>query len=134
SFSNAFPRLDNITDFSLLAVPGEGTPAMMDLGTAYCANRPLQDVFYIGEMASHDDTPDEAATFRNQLTKANSYGALYFPWVLALDPTGQSTQPVALPPSGYIAGLYARIDASRGVWKAPAGTEASLNGVVGLAA
>src|SRR5207248_5101870 len=32
-----------------------------------------------------------------------------------------------------IAGLYARIDPSRGVWKAPAGTEASLGGAVGLA-
>jgi hypothetical protein len=134
SFSDTFTRLDNVTDFSLLAVPGEGTPAMFDLGTAYSANRPLQDVFYIGEMAEHDDTPDEAATFRNKLTTANSYGALYFPWVLALDPAGLSVQPVRLPPSGYLAGLYARIDASRGVWKAPAGTEASLNGVVGLAA
>jgi phage tail sheath protein FI len=134
TFSGAFSQLDTLTDFSLLAVPGEGTTAMMDLGAAYCANRPLQDVFYIGEVASHDDTPDEAATFRNKLTVANSYGALYFPWVKALDPTGQSQQPILLPPSGYIAGLYARIDASRGVWKAPAGTEASLNGVVGLAA
>jgi phage tail sheath protein FI len=35
-------------------------------------------------------------------------------------------------PSGAIAGLMARIDSSRGVWKAPAGTEATLNGVVGL--
>ena len=134
TFSGTFSRLDTLTDFSLLAVPGEGTTAMMDLGSAYCANRPLQDVFYIGEVASHDDTPDEAATFRNKLTVANSYGALYFPWVKALDPAGQSQQPILLPPSGYIAGLYARIDASRGVWKAPAGTEASLNGVVGLAA
>lgn len=133
SFSNGFTKLDNIADFSLLAVPGEGTTAMMDLGMAYCANRPLQDVFYIGEMASSDDTADEAAAFRNKLTKANSYGALYFPWVKALDPTGKSREPILLPPSGYMAGLYARIDASRGVWKAPAGTEASLNGVVGLA-
>jgi hypothetical protein len=132
TFSNAFPRLDRITDFSLLAVPGEGTTAMMDLGMAYCANRPLQDVFYIGEMASHDDTPAEATSFRNSLTTANSYGAVYFPWVMALDPTGQSPSPVPLPPSGYVAGLYARIDASRGVWKAPAGVEASLNGAVGL--
>ena len=102
---------------------------MMDLGMAYCANRPLQDVFYIGEMASHDDTPAEAASFRNSLTIANSYGAVYFPWVKAPGPD----RPVAvsrclLPPSGYVAGLYARIDAARGVWKAPAGTEASLNG------
>ncbi len=132
TFSNAFSRLDRITDFSLLAVPGEGTTAMMDLGMAYCANRPLQDVFYIGEMASHDDTPAEAKSFRNSLTTANSYGAVYFPWVMALDPTGQSPSPVPLPPSGYVAGLYARIDASRGVWKAPAGVEASLNGAVGL--
>lgn len=132
TFSNAFSRLDRITDFSLLAVPGEGTTAMMDLGMAYCANRPLADVFYIGEMASHDDTPAEATSFRNSLTTANSYGAVYFPWVMALDPTGQSPSPVPLPPSGYMAGLYARIDASRGVWKAPAGVEASLNGSVGL--
>ncbi len=133
TFSNTFPLLDNVTDFSLLAVPGESTPAMADLGMAYCANRPLQDVFYIGEVGSTDDNPEEAAAFRNKLTTANSYGAVYFPWVKALDPTGVSRQPILLPPSGYIAGLYARIDASRGVWKAPAGTEASLNGLVGLA-
>ena len=134
AFSNAFPLLDNVTDFSLLAVPGESTAAMADLGMGYCSNRTLQDVFYIGEVASTDITADEAIAFRNRLTTANSYGAIYFPWVQALDPTGASQQPILLPPSGYIAGLYARIDGSRGVWKAPAGTEASLNGVVGLAA
>ena len=134
SFANAFPLLDNITDFSLLAVPGESTAPMADLGMGYCANRPLQDVFYIGEVASTDVTTDEATAFRNRLTTANSYGAIYFPWVQALDPTGASQQPILLPPSGYMAGLFARIDSTRGVWKAPAGTEASLNGVVGLAA
>jgi len=133
-FSNAFPLLDTLTDFSLLAVPGESTPAMADAGMAYCANnRPLQDVFYIGEVGQTDVTAAEAATFRNNLKTANSYGAIYFPWVKALDPTGVSQQPILLPPSGYIAGLYARIDSTRGVWKAPAGTEAGLNGVVGLA-
>jgi phage tail sheath protein FI len=132
-FNNAFPRLDTVTDFSLLAVPGESTAAMANLGMAYCANRPLQDVFYIGETAPTDDTALEAATFVSRITP-NSYGAIYFPWVQALDPTGGSQHPILLPPSGYIAGLYARIDATRGVWKAPAGTEASLNGVVGLAA
>jgi phage tail sheath protein FI len=134
TFSNAFPKLDAITDFSLLAVPGEATAGMFDLGAGYCANRPLKDAFYIGEMASHDISVADATTFRNRLATANSYGALYFPWVKALDPTGLSREPVLLPPSGHIAGLYARMDSSRGVWKAPAGTEASLNGVVGLAA
>jgi len=134
SFTNAFSLLDNKTDFSLLAVPGENVPAMVDAGMAYCENRPLRDVFYIGEMSREDDTAQEAEAFRKQLTKPNSYGALHFPWIKALDPSGVSTQPILLPPSGYIAGLYARIDANRGVWKAPAGTEASLSGAVGLAA
>ena len=134
SYSNAFTRLDPITDCSLLAVPGIGTQQMMDLGTAYCANRPLADMFYVGETGQFDDTPAEAESFRKSLTKANSYGALYFPWVKALDPSGRTPGAILLPPSGYIAGLYARIDGARGVWKAPAGVEASLNGVTGLAA
>ncbi|MGW2826967.1 phage tail sheath family protein [Streptomyces sp. NPDC001443] len=134
SFAGAFARLDHITDFSLLAVPGESSPAMADLGMAYCANRPLQDVFYIAETGRGDDSVADATAFRNKLTTSNSYGALYFPWVRSPDPTGRSGDPVLLPPSGCVAGLYARIDASRGVWKAPAGTEAGLNGVVGLGA
>lgn len=133
SYSNAFSLLNDKTDFSLLAVPGIGTQQMMDLGVAYCRNRPLQDVFYIGEVGKYDDTVAEAEGFRKSLTKANSYGALYFPWVKALDPAGRTPGAILLPPSGYIAGLYARIDGTRGVWKAAAGTEASLNGVVGLA-
>lgn len=133
NFKNAFSLLDNKTDFSLLATPGENLPAMVNEGMAYCQNRPLQDVFYIGEMTKDDDTADEAKAFRESLTNPNSYGAVYFPWIKALDPSGQSAGPIPLPPSGYIAGLYARTDANRGVWKAPAGTEASLNGAVGLA-
>ena len=101
---------------------------------AYCANRPLQDVFYIGEMASTDDTCRRGRDFPQQADD----GELLRRGVLPLGPGTRSDrgipEPILLPPSGYIAGLYARIDASRGVWKAPAGTEASLNGVVGLAA
>jgi hypothetical protein len=134
SFSAAFSRLDGLQDVSLLAVPGENTPSLVSAAMGYCANRPLQDMFYLGEMASHDVDVNEAADFRNQLTVANSYAALYFPWVLATDPSGASASPILLPPSGYIAGLYGRIDAARGVWKAPAGVEASLFGVSGLAA
>jgi len=132
SYSAGFTHLNNKTDFSLLAVPGVGSTTMVDQGMAYCQGRPLQDVFYVGEMDQDDDTPSEAESFRNALTTPNSYGAVYFPWIKALDPTGVSAEPVLLPPSGYIAGLYARIDGKRGVWKAPAGTEATINGAVGL--
>lgn len=132
-YSAAFSLLDKITDFSLLAVPGIGTEAMVDEGMNYCRNRTLQDVFFIGEMDQDSDAPEDAEIFRKSLTQPNSYGAVYFPWLKALHPSGKSAEPVLLPPSGYIAGLFARIDSTRGVWKAPAGTEATLSGAVGLA-
>lgn len=132
-FETAFHLLDEISDVSLLATPGVGTTWILDAGMTYCENRELKDIFYIGETGPLDDRPAEAEAFRKNLSKANSYGAVYYPWVLANDPSGKSSDPIQLPPSGYMAGLYAKTDNNRGVWKAPAGTEASLSGAVGLA-
>jgi len=57
--------------------------------------------------------------------------AYYFPWVQAPDPLiGNRTR--LFPPCGFVAGIYAATDATRGVWKAPAGIDASLTGVTGL--
>jgi len=56
--------------------------------------------------------------------------ALYFPRLRVVDPdpAGRGRK-VDIPPSGAVAGVYARTDVARGVWKAPAGTDAVLNGV-----
>ncbi len=48
------------------------------------------------------------------------YGALYFPWIVVRDPLSATGENVAVPPSGHIAGIYARSDGTRGVFKAPA--------------
>ncbi len=56
------------------------------------------------------------------------YAAVYYPRLTVLD-DGLSVQ---VGPTGAIAGLMARMDSSRGVWKAPAGTEADIRGVAGL--
>jgi phage tail sheath protein FI len=48
----------------------------------------------------------------------SKYAALYYPWVVILDPITQ--REVALPPSGFVAGIYARNDVERAVYKAPA--------------
>jgi hypothetical protein len=47
------------------------------------------------------------------------YGALYFPWIVVRDPFAPQNL-VSVPPSGHIAGIYARTDSTRGVHKAPA--------------
>jgi phage tail sheath protein FI len=57
--------------------------------------------------------------------------AIFFPWVRAPDAQQQNAVR-EFPPCGFVAGVYARTDSTRGVWKAPAGTDASLNGAVGL--
>ncbi len=56
--------------------------------------------------------------------------ALYFPYLRITDPDpAQGGRKINMPASGAVAGVYARTDTQRGVWKAPAGTDASLNGV-----
>ncbi|MFE5871568.1 phage tail sheath family protein [Streptomyces roseifaciens] len=57
--------------------------------------------------------------------------AIYFPRILASDACLDGLVR-DFPPCGVMAGVMARTDAQRGVWKAPAGTDASLNGVQGL--
>jgi uncharacterized protein len=133
-YIDALHSLDDKEDVSLIAVPGIGSPAMTGAGMNYCANRPLSDCFFIGDMSQDDDTIEEAKAFRDAITPKNSYGAVYLPWIRTLDPTGLSAEPLIVPPSGFVAGLYARTDGRQGVWKAPAGTTVGLGGAVGLAA
>jgi phage tail sheath protein FI len=59
------------------------------------------------------------------------YAALYFPRVLAPDPLKENSLRDFVP-CGAVAGVIARTDGARGVWKAPAGIEANLQGVMGF--
>ena len=79
------------------------------------------DCFFIGDVNSTDDSVDDARDFIKSLTGKTSYGAVYYPWLRMADPTGRSPKPMLAPPSGFVAGLYARIDSRRGVFKAPGG-------------
>lgn len=129
-YQNGFRLLDPLMDVNIVAVPGIGSKSMVDYGANYCDRR--GDCFFIGDMGATDDTKEEAQGFVTGLTVKSSYAAVYTPWLKATDPSGASTEPILLPPSGYMAGLYARTDARRGVWKAPAGTEANVGGALGL--
>jgi phage tail sheath protein FI len=64
-------------------------------------------------------SPQQVAEWRQEKTGYDSkYAALYYPWFSVLDPlTGNNR---AVPPSGHMAGVWARNDDSRGVHKAPA--------------
>ncbi|HEU4349798.1 MAG TPA: phage tail sheath C-terminal domain-containing protein [Actinoplanes sp.] len=64
-------------------------------------------------------TSDESGIWR-PAANPRGYGAFYFPWIEVADPAGAAGALVAVPPSGHLAGVYARSDATRGVHKAPA--------------
>jgi phage tail sheath protein FI len=66
---------------------------------------------------------------RSQRAKMDSsYAALYYPWVRVLDPVTNTE--INLPPSGFVAGIYARNDTNRAVYKAPANEV--VNGAIGF--
>lgn len=65
----------------------------------------------------------------NECGYDSSYAAVYYPWIKVANPLPDS-ETIYVPPSGHIAGLYARVDNTRGVHKAPANE--IVQGAVGL--
>jgi phage tail sheath protein FI len=121
--------LDRIDLFNLLCVPGEADPATLSSLEGFCRER---RAFLIADSDKDDSFTDLENGPDGSLTGDDGINAaLYFPWIKAPNPLKEN-HPEAFPPSGFVAGLYARTDTNRGVWKAPAGTEASLRGVTGV--
>ncbi len=117
--------------FNLLCVPGEADPPTLALLEQFCyAHRAVliadcfQDATFQSLQTSNG--PDPQITSGDKAANA----AFYFPWLDAPDPLRPGVT-AAYPPCGFVAGIYASTDASRGVWKAPAGTQASLTGIIG---
>jgi uncharacterized protein len=115
--------------FNLLALPGITAPTILTAAVDYCRER---RAFLIADASQDVRTPQqmEQAIQRGAVPRT-SYGALYYPWLQIPDPLN-SGRLRATPPSGAVAGVFARTDSQRGVWKPPSGTDAILAGVKGL--
>lgn len=113
---NGLHAFDMIDDINIVAMPDmAGKIPAMQAGLNYCKTR--KDCFFIVDPAKNTDI-DTIKTMRSSFD--NSYGAMYYPWIIIFDPLTLSNKPV--PPSGAAMGTYAYVDATRGVHKAPAGT------------
>lgn len=135
--SQGYLVLDSVPIFNLLCVPGENSANVIPDLQEYCAtNRAflivdcsLNDVVGSGGGGLSGGPVDSGSNALTGTYASNS--AFYFPWVQAPDPMA-GFRPAYFPASGFVAGVYASTDASRGVWKAPAGINANLNGALGL--
>jgi uncharacterized protein len=120
--------LDSVDLFNLLVLPGVTMPSLV-MAAEYCEER---RAFLIVDSPREAETPDEIRqrVESGELTRSRN-AAVYYPWIKIADPLNNASVRLS-PPGGTVAGLFARTDATRGVWKAPAGTEATLNGVTAL--
>jgi phage tail sheath protein FI len=127
--SQALEKLESIDDVAIVAAPlppdvsADALNAAQEALVAHCEK--MEDRVAIldsGRDVAEDNlvvTADANGIWR-PAANPKGYGAFYFPWILVADPLGQAGDRVAVPPSGHLAGIYARSDAERGVHKAPA--------------
>src|SRR5207302_9130282 len=124
--------LESVDIFNILCLPDvmnlddSSAGSVITAAEQYCEKR---RAFFILDVPQHDKArvlvPAIKAWLDTWATLRHKNAALYYPLPMIADPLN-GFRPAPRAPSGTIAGLYARIDADRGVWKAPAGTEAAL--------
>lgn len=137
--------LSAIDEIAIVAAPGYTDAASFEALLSHCESRgdrfaildsekgaeehpdDLKKVIAVSATGSEGEAGDKKHKATGLRPRKSSYGAFYFPWIVIPDSGGKQ---VAQPPSGHLAGVYARVDAERGVHKAPANE--GIRGAIGL--
>lgn len=149
--SDALAALTGYDDISMVAAPGWTDAATYDALLTHCEGLTTCFAILDGPATCTDiaaltrvgsakatspggagDGPDKdkpAATTLRPRESARGYGAVYVPHLMVRDPL-EPAKIVAVAPSGHLAGIYARTDVERGVFKAPANV--AVRGALGL--
>lgn len=118
------PAFESIDDISIVAAPGASTgwvsggdqdsaQAISNAVIAHCEKM----LYRVAALDTpRDQLPDEALAFRN--LRSSNYASIYYPWIIIPSPADGTRLDV--PPSAYMAGIWARSDNTFGVVKAPA--------------
>ena len=134
--------LRDIDNVNLVCIPdGAANADRVSIQQAminHCLAPGLQDRFAILDSIP-EAPPSGPGSVDEQVQSVRSergFAALYYPWLMVREPllpsvpTPLTPRTILIPPSGHIAGVYARIDNERGVHKPPANT--NIRGVLGL--
>lgn len=137
-YNNVFTAFEKIRAISMIVLPGQdwtNNGAVVQAAVAH-AERMRNRMVIVDPPPG---TPLVTEQDVNGLSLPTStYTALYYPWVRVSNPYFNAEKnpgapvTVLVPPSGFAAGMWSRIDGRRGVWKAPAGVETALLGLAGL--
>lgn len=118
-FTNALDTLANVPDVNLVAVPGNGSDVVRQAVIAHCEL--MADRFGVVDprlFSPPFNDPNSIENQRHSLDSTRGYAALYYPWLMV--PSVPGGVLLAVPPSGHVCGIMARVDNTGGVHKAPA--------------
>ncbi len=113
---------EDVDDINIVCAPGQTDPAIQDAVLSHCEN-----MRYRFAILDSPELIEKGGVDKLPKPRDSKYGAYYFPWIEVYDPNKGN---VFQPPSGYMAGVYARSDSERGVHKAPANE--IVRGALGL--
>lgn len=132
--TDAIERLTSADIVNLVCIPplDRDTPATTTSWTTaldWCERH--RAVLLVDPSPAWGDVQDAADLAAGWDAFRNPNAVYYYPRIVASDPLQQGL-PRPFAPSGAVAGVIARTDADRGVWKAPAGADATLRGIAGF--
>lgn len=126
--------LDKVPVFNLVAIPGVADSGIWSEAEAFCERKLAFLILDPPAQYSADGyggtLPLIADAMASPIIPKSANGALYFPYLESDDPLTSNT--LQLPPSGFVAGMFATTDVNRGVWKAPAGLQTNINNTTGV--
>jgi len=118
--------LESVDLFNILCLPGVVSSAVLAEAAGYCEER--RAFLVVDSPPTAKLPPDMVNVAAGTALPKSDHAAVYYPWVSIGDPLRNGKLRLCAP-CGTVAGLYARTDGTRGIWKAPAGTEANMLGV-----
>ena len=113
---------EEVEEIAILIAPGQTDPAIQDMVLSHCEN-----MKYRFAVLDSPEVIEKGGVDKLPKPRDSKYGAYYFPWLEVYDPEKGN---IFVPPSGHVAGVYARVDGERGVHKAPANE--LVRGALGL--
>lgn len=114
--------MEEVEEIAIVCAPGQTDPAIQDMVLSHCEN-----MKYRFAVLDSPEAIEKGGVDKLPKPRDSKYGAYYFPWIEVYDPEKGN---IFVPPSGHVAGVYARVDSERGVHKAPANE--IIRGALGL--
>jgi phage tail sheath protein FI len=129
-YTNAIDAFVPVQVVNMLAIPDRSDATVQQALVAHCETMGNRFAILDSSRGAGPYGPGSVTAQRAGLDSARGYAALYYPWLSIADPQSSTGDFLLVPPSGFMAGIYARVDQQRGVHKAPANE--MVTGALGL--